>query len=256
MLSTHFFNTVRNLFSFPLKSTVLIGLLVATMPNKIAAQTIEKISEKKAQVKVDKPLTKGAKVCAYENDKKVMCGKVAKVSKDASIVQFSKSAKFKKLKPGMTITEEAVAGGDDAAEAGENGENSDGKDTKSKSMALHFEYAPAIMSATAFNLVYFQPPEIPTDIATMWEVDQKVASSFFAIGFGGEYFLSNTSGIGFGLRYSFTTPFEVASRYTLAADGKTHPRRVLNPPDGFHQGWHWYWRQRFDPAGRRASTPV
>lgn len=197
---------------------ILAAIFWSLAFNTAHAATIKKIIKKKYFLIDEGPaegFKKSAKVCVYDGEKKIACGKVVKSKGKKSIIRVSKS-KTKLVKKGFTVNlYKKKSTSSDAPLA----KNSDKKE--SRKFALSAGYSLTAASPSAYNINSYIPPYDESGQAqkynTLWKKETSDASSL--IGFGGTFdYYFGGSKLGAGARYRVHQPRIIESNYDISED--------------------------------------
>lgn len=185
---------------------IFLLLLGVPLTSNAFGASVTKVNKKKRLVTIDSGksdgLTKGDKVCFYDNDgKKIGCGKIRSVKASSAKVKLSKK-KIKNVDVGMEATPGADGGG------------GGGGSSPSK---LKFAYIFTPMMTTTYQKISYYRPIDGTE-ESLWEPTGAQSASF--LGFGAEYEmgLSGGSAIAAGGRLKYFREFTSQADYNDAED--------------------------------------
>lgn len=167
---------------------------------------VKKVAEKTGAIYIDEGetsgFTKGSRVCFFEGDTKITCGKVIKAVKTKAIVKVPKS-KVHKIHPGLTVN---LANAGASAETPEAISSTYNPYSVSVGLTLHLM---PMTPGTYNNIDYVAPAAGNT---SLWETSSQVSSLIVPPGFGLEIELLNF-GVVAGIRFGFFTSSSQPNTY-------------------------------------------
>lgn len=158
---------------------ILPFLLWLALTSPIFGASVEKVNRTTGTILIgagkSDGLSKGDKVCFFnDNGKKIGCGTVRKLKKNAALVKVGKKA-AKRIKEGYATDVKGGGGG--------------GPSGASK---LKLAYILTPMTPASYNKLTYLPPDGAPQVDSLWAVTEKASNSF--VGFGAEYELGLSGG--------------------------------------------------------------
>lgn len=197
---------------------ILAAIFLSLAFNTTHAATIKKIIKKKYFLIDEGPaegFKKSAKVCVYDGEKKIACGKVVKSKGKKSVIRVSKS-KTKLVKKGFTVNLYKKKSKSSAKPIATSANKKE-----SRKFALSAGYLLTASSPSAYNINSYIPPYDESGQAqkynTLWKKETSDASSL--IGFAGTFdYYFGGSKLGAGARYRAHQPRVIESNYDISED--------------------------------------